>query len=72
MNLDELRQQHPDAIVIVRMGDFYEAFDEDAKTLARELGLALTVGRAGRWLASHAIHCNCTWTKPWQTDCESQ
>ncbi len=38
----ELKRQHPDAILLFRLGDFYEAFDEDAKILARELDLVLT------------------------------
>ena len=32
----------PDALLLFRMGDFYELFHEDAKTAARVLGLALT------------------------------
>ncbi len=32
----------PDAILLFRMGDFYELFFDDAKTAARTLGLALT------------------------------
>jgi DNA mismatch repair protein MutS len=32
----------PDAILLFRMGDFYELFHEDAKTAARILNLALT------------------------------
>src|SRR5688500_8386747 len=31
-----------DALLLFRMGDFYELFHEDAKTAARVLGLALT------------------------------
>src|SRR3954468_1521001 len=31
-----------DALLLFRMGDFYELFDDDAKTAARTLGLALT------------------------------
>ncbi len=30
------------ALLLFRMGDFYELFFEDAKTAARELGLTLT------------------------------
>ncbi len=37
-----LKHEHPDAILFFRMGDFYEAFDEDAHTIARELNLVLT------------------------------
>mgnify|MGYP001393649842 CR=1 FL=1 len=32
----------PDALLLFRMGDFYEMFHEDASTAARVLGLALT------------------------------
>jgi len=32
----------PDALLLFRMGDFYETFFEDAKTIARVLGLTLT------------------------------
>ena len=38
----EIKSQHPDAIVFFRLGDFYEAFDEDAEIAARELDLVLT------------------------------
>ena len=37
-----LRAQHPDALLLFRMGDFYEAFDEDAAVVAETLGIALT------------------------------
>src|SRR3954466_15423941 len=32
----------PDALLLFRMGDFYEMFHDDAKSAARVLGLALT------------------------------
>ncbi len=32
----------PDALLLFRMGDFYETFFDDAKTIARVLGLTLT------------------------------
>jgi len=38
----KIKQQYPDAIVLFRLGDFYETFDEDARTAARELDLVLT------------------------------
>ena len=37
-----LKRQQPDRPLLVRLGDFYEAFDADAETIARVLGLALT------------------------------
>jgi DNA mismatch repair protein MutS len=38
----EIKRQHPDAIVFFRLGDFYETFDQDAETAARELDIVLT------------------------------
>ncbi len=38
----DAKQAAGDAILLFRMGDFYELFHEDAKTAARELGLSLT------------------------------
>src|SRR5215831_6080955 len=43
----EIKAQHPDALLLFRLGDFYEAFDQDAEIVARELDITLT-GRAGR------------------------
>ncbi|CUS91863.1 DNA mismatch repair protein MutS, partial [Candidatus Kryptonium thompsonii] len=38
----KIKAQYPDAIVLFRMGDFYETFEEDAKITAKVLGIALT------------------------------
>jgi DNA mismatch repair protein MutS len=38
----DVKRQHRDAIVLFRMGDFYEIFYEDALTAARALELTLT------------------------------
>ncbi|KAA3648868.1 MAG: DNA mismatch repair protein MutS [Chloroflexi bacterium] len=38
----EIKGQHPKAILFFRLGDFYETFDEDAQTVARELDIVLT------------------------------
>ncbi|MBC8068429.1 MAG: DNA mismatch repair protein MutS, partial [Deltaproteobacteria bacterium] len=38
----EIKAQHPDAILMFRMGDFYELFFEDAVTVAPILDIALT------------------------------
>jgi DNA mismatch repair protein MutS len=43
----EAKQACPDALLLFRMGDFYELFFEDAKTAARTLGLALTSREKG-------------------------
>ncbi|MHC4232621.1 MAG: MutS N-terminal domain-containing protein, partial [Planctomycetota bacterium] len=36
------KQKYPDAVLFFRMGDFYETFHEDARTVSRVLGLVLT------------------------------
>lgn len=38
----EIKKQFPNAIVLFRLGDFYETFDEDAEIAARELDIVLT------------------------------
>ncbi len=38
----KIKQQYPDCIVLFRMGDFYETFYEDAKTVSKELEIVLT------------------------------
>ncbi|HKK71345.1 MAG TPA: DNA mismatch repair protein MutS [Candidatus Krumholzibacteria bacterium] len=37
-----LKEQHPDAVLLFRMGDFYETFFDDAELVAGLLGLTLT------------------------------
>jgi len=38
----QVKAKHPDTILLFRMGDFYETFEEDAKIAARVLGITLT------------------------------
>lgn len=38
----QVKQEHPNEIVFYRLGDFYEMFFDDAKTVSRELELTLT------------------------------
>jgi DNA mismatch repair protein MutS len=38
----DAKSRHPGMLLLFRMGDFYELFDEDAETGARVLGLTLT------------------------------
>ena len=38
----EAKKAHPDSIMLFRMGDFYETFDEDAVLTSEILGIALT------------------------------
>ncbi|PIQ96984.1 MAG: DNA mismatch repair protein MutS, partial [Nitrospinae bacterium CG11_big_fil_rev_8_21_14_0_20_56_8] len=37
-----IKKEHPDSILFYRMGDFYEMFNEDAKTASGILEIALT------------------------------
>ena len=37
-----IKSQHPDCILLFRLGDFYETFDEDAKTVAQVCDVVLT------------------------------
>ena len=43
-----LKNQYPDTILFFRLGDFYETFDADAETVARELDIMLTSRPAGK------------------------
>ena len=38
----EIRRRYPGLILLFQIGDFYECFDDDARVVARELGVALT------------------------------
>lgn len=38
----EAKQAYPDTLIFFRMGDFYESFGGDAKTIAKELEITLT------------------------------
>jgi DNA mismatch repair protein MutS len=44
----DVKRRHADAILLFRIGDFYEAFDDDARLLARELDIVLTSKPMGR------------------------
>ena len=47
-----IKQQYPDAILLFRVGDFYETFGEDAIIAARVLGITLTKRNNGSASAS--------------------
>ncbi len=42
-----IKAEHQDAILLFRMGDFYETFQDDAKLASRVLGIALTTRDKG-------------------------
>ncbi|MEG1972088.1 MAG: hypothetical protein RR315_02940, partial [Oscillospiraceae bacterium] len=37
-----IKDKHPDQILFFRLGDFYEMFYDDARTVSKELNLVLT------------------------------
>ncbi len=46
----KIKGDHPDAILLFRMGDFYETFDDDAVLAAKELEITLTSRSMGKGL----------------------
>ncbi len=44
----ELKARHPDTLLLFRLGDFYETFDEDAKVLAEVCEVSLTSRPIGK------------------------
>lgn len=43
-----IKKEYPNAIVLFRLGDFYETFDEDARITSRELEIVLTSREMGK------------------------
>ena len=43
-----IKAEHPGEILLFRMGDFYETFDDDAEVVARDLEIALTSREFGK------------------------
>jgi hypothetical protein len=39
---ENMKAKHPDAVLLFRVGDFYEAYAEDAKVVSEVLGIVLT------------------------------
>ncbi len=50
-----LKEQHPQAILLYRLGDFYEVFFQDAVLMSRELELVLTGKEAGKQIGRVAM-----------------
>ncbi len=42
-----MKAKHPEAVLLSRVGDFYEAYGEDAETVSRAVQIALTSKEAG-------------------------
>ena len=39
---EQMKAKHPDTLLLFRMGDFYEAYGDDARTASEVLGIILT------------------------------
>lgn len=44
---NSLKEQHPDALLLFRVGDFYESYKEDAVKASKYLGIDLTMQKNG-------------------------
>lgn len=44
----QIKKQYPDTIVLFRLGDFYETFDEDAKIISKACDIVLTSRPVGK------------------------
>lgn len=47
----KIKDRHPNALLLFRLGDFYETFEDDAKVVSQTLGITLTKRANGK--ASH-------------------
>jgi DNA mismatch repair protein MutS len=64
----ELKDQYPNALLLYRIGDFYETFFQDAIAISRELEIVLTAKHAGEEIGQvplagiphHALDRYCT------------
>lgn len=52
----QLKQQYPDAVILFRMGGFYQTFEEDAQKLANDLGIIVTKRKDGVRMAGFPHH----------------
>ena len=55
---NELKSKQPDAVILFRVGDFYESYFDDAKKVSEVLGITLTKrsGEDGYYLAGFPHH----------------
>ena len=52
----DIKSKHPAAVLLFRCGDFYEAYEEDAKVCAKLLGITLTKHNDGYHMAGFPHH----------------
>ena len=61
---EEIKSRYPDCMLLFRLGDFYEMFDEDAQTAADELDLMLTTRDRNKPRRSRSPCAACPITPP--------
>ena len=44
----KMKEKHPDSVILFRVGDFYETYGEDAKTVSETLGIILSQRKASK------------------------
>lgn len=44
----KMKEKHPDSVILFRVGDFYETYGEDAKTVSETLGIILSQMKASK------------------------
>ncbi len=52
----KFKAKNPDAILMFRIGDFYEMFYEDAAVISKTIGLVLTQRKAGMPMCGIPFH----------------
>lgn len=55
---NDLKQKHKNAVLLFRCGDFYETYQDDAKTASKLLGITLTRRNSGEceYMAGFSYH----------------
>ena len=58
-----IKAKYPDAILLFRVGDFYEAFGKDAEVVSKLLGITLSLfndndSKASASFPYHALDCH--------------
>ena len=51
-----LKEKHPDTKILIRVGDFYETYQDDAKDLSKTLGIVLTKRNDGVNMVGFPYH----------------
>ncbi|MDE7190025.1 MAG: hypothetical protein K2N96_07780 [Muribaculaceae bacterium] len=70
---EQMKRKHPDAILLFRVGDFYETFSDDAIAASEILGITLTRrgnGKSGPIPLAGFPHLSYTHIRAHETEAE--